>query len=255
MTATVIGNGVFYNADCFDVMPTLGASAVDMVLCDLPYGTTRNKWDSVLDLKSLWWDYARVTGDNTAIVMMAAQPFSSVLVTSQLRQFKYEWIWHKSHATGHLNANRQPMREHESVLVFCAGRSIYNPQFREKDPRNVRPSQRGATSSNWGGFDTDAARKQPITTAYPRSVQKFDRNPPSNALHPTQKPVALFEYLIRTYTNEGALILDNCAGSGTTAIAAENAGRRWVCIEKDPDYAAKAIERIRAHVEAKRAAA
>lgn len=242
-----IGNGDFYIGDCFDVMRSLPEGSVDMVLCDLPYGTTQNKWDSVLPLGDLWSAYWRVCGGG-CVVLTATQPFSSSLVMSAPNTFKYEWIWHKSKVTGVLNAKRQPLRQHESVLVFAQGSPRYNPQgITSTSKRASTGVARGKSSPNYGSItQTDDGKYEQTATGYPRSVLPVPSE--GKGFHPTQKPVALFEYLIRTYTDAGMVVLDSTAGSGTTAIAAENAGRRWVCIERDAEYAAKAVERISAHV-------
>jgi site-specific DNA-methyltransferase (adenine-specific) len=244
----VIGNGVFGVGDCFDLMAKLPEASVDMVLCDLPYGTTQNKWDSVLPLDRLWAEYWRVCKPNAAVVLTAAQPFTSALVMSQAKAFKYDWIWRKPKGTGHLNAKKMPMRDKEDVLVFYRQQCIYNPQMTEgtpyKDKAGKDHAGTGSMTDNYGSYtnfrnDNDGKR-------YPKQVQEFpvvERG----TIHPTEKPVALFEYLIRTYTNEGDTVLDNTAGSGTTAIAAENAGRKWICIERDEEYAGKAMERIQHH--------
>lgn len=234
-----IGNGTFYIGDCFDVMRDLPNGSVDMVLCDLPYGTTQNKWDSVLPFDRLWAEYWRLSGLDAPIVLTAAQPFTSALVMSQVDKFRYDWSWGKTTATGHLNAKRRPMRNHEDVLVFGTPSILYKPQGLREYGKITR---RGSNGSNFGISGTENLQTH---TGYPRTRIEF---PNDGKIHPTQKPVALFEYLIRTYTNEDMVVLDNTAGSGTTAIAAENAGRRWICIERDPEYAANAIERIRAHV-------
>lgn len=244
-----IGNGTFYIGDCFDVMRDLPEGSVDMVLCDLPYGTTRNNWDSVLPLDDLWEAYSRLCGG--AVVLSATQPFSSSLVMSRPDKFRYEWIWQKSKVTGVLNAKRQPLRQHEAILVFSECTPAYNPQGTSAcDKRTSTGNSRRGSSANYGAInDTADGKYQQTTTGYPRSILPIASE--GKGFHPTQKPVALFEYLIRTYTNEDMVVLDNTAGSGTTAIAAENAGRHWICIERDPEYATKAIERIRAHVEQK----
>ncbi len=229
-------NGWFARGDCFDWMRTLPDQSVDMVLCDLPYGTTQNKWDSVLPLDALWSEYWRVC--RGAVVLTAAQPFTSVLVMSAVDRFKYDWVWRKSAATGHLNAKKQPMRQHESVLIF--GNSNYRPQGLMNYGKITR---RGGNGDNFGVSGTENMQQ---FTNYPRSV--LDIASEGKTIHPTQKPVALFEYLIRTYTDAGMTVLDNTAGSGTTAIAAENAGRKWICIERDEVYYDKAIHRVREHL-------
>ncbi len=236
---TEFPNGTFYRGDCFDVMRSLPDKSVDMVLCDLPYGTTQNKWDSVLPLDELWREYWRVC--RGAVVLTAAQPFTSALVMSQIDRFKYDWVWEKPKATGHLNAKKQPLRAHESVLVFGCGR--YNPQKELGAPYKANGG--ASKRDNYGDFA--AVREGSADgSRYPRSVFRMTHE--TTPIHPTQKPVALFEYLIRTYTDAGMTALDNTAGSGTTAIAAENAGRRWICIERDEVYYDKAIARVAEHI-------
>lgn len=241
-------NGRFYWADCFDAMKEIPDGVVDMILCDLPYGTTQNKWDSVLPFERLWKEYWRVAKPNAAVVLTATQPFSSALVTSQIDRFKYEWIWRKSRVTGVLNAKKQPLRQHEVVLVFYREQPTYTPQGLENcHKRTGTGNVAGKASSNYGAIaQTEDNRYLQTQTGYPRSVLDI-ASVGGSTVHPTQKPVALFEYLIKTYTNENELVLDNTAGSGTTAIAAINTNRKWICIEKDETYANKAIERIRNH--------
>lgn len=235
-----IGNGIWGTGDCFELMAKLTDQSVDMVLCDLPYGTTQNKWDSVLPLDRLWAGYWRVC--KGAVVLTAAQPFTSALVMSQPGQFKYDWTWRKNRATNVFNAKKQPLRDKEDVLVFSKNTVKYNPQGLIYKPE---PSRNGKKDSdNWGKGKTNSYTKDFIN--YPKQVLEFDSV--QRVIHPTQKPVALFEYLIQTYTNEGDTVLDNTAGSGTTAIAAENCGRKWICIERDEEYAAKAIQRIKDHI-------
>lgn len=243
-----IGNGQFFIGDCFDIMRDLPDGSADMVLADLPYGTTQNKWDSVLPLDRLWTEYRRLCGG--PVVLTAAQPFTSALVMSNLAGFKHEWIWHKSKSGSSFTAKFRPMAKHESVLVFGKGRLIYNPQMMPGEPysRTRRPPP---INNHQLGLGRNGDSTTVNTgTRYPDSVQFFRQQwRRQDQLHPTQKPVELFEYLIRSYTDEGMTVLDNTAGSGTTAIAAENAGRHWICIEKDEAYAAKAIERINKHVD------
>lgn len=244
-------NGRWIEADCLDAMREITDGSVDMVLCDLPYGTTQNKWDSVLPLDYLWASYEWVCKDSAAIVLTAAQPFTSSLVMSHPKMFKYDWTWRKPKGTGHLNAKRMPMRDKEDILVFYDKQCTYNPQMTEVEPYKDKAGKNHAgTNSMTGSYGTYTNfRNDNDGKRYPKQVIDFgvvERG----TIHPTQKPVALFEYLIRTYTNPGDTVLDNCAGSGTTAIAAENCGRKWICIERDPGYSAKAIERIRKHLEA-----
>lgn len=235
-------SGFFMLGDCLERMRELRDASVDMILCDLPYGTTQNKWDAVIPFEPLWAEYWRVAKLGAAVVLTAQCPFDKALGASQLQHLKYEWIWEKTEATGHLNAKKQPMKCHENILVFYRSQSFYNPQM-TTGAKLVTIKQLSANeSANYGS-------QRPTTyesdKRYPRSVVRLSKDNKNAKIHPTQKPVALFEYLIRTYTDEGMTVLDNCAGSGTTAVACERTGRKWVCIERDPDYFAKAVERVK----------
>lgn len=235
--------GRFYNEDCFDAMKEIPDGVIDMILCDLPYGTTQNKWDSVLQLDKLWAEYWRVAKPNAAIVLTAQTPFDKILGVSQIQFLKYEWIWEKSEATGHLNAKKQPMKAHENILIFYKEQCEYFPQkIKSKAVKIVQKSANG--SSNYGNQNPTTYESD---ERYPRSVQLISKDNKNSKIHPTQKPVLLFEYFIKTYTNENELVLDNTAGSGTTAIAAINTNRKWVCIEKETEYYDKAINRIINH--------
>jgi site-specific DNA-methyltransferase (adenine-specific) len=227
-----------HHGDCLEVMAGLADASVDMILCDLPYGTTACKWDTVIPFDPLWAQYRRIAKRNAAIVLTASQPFTSALVMSNPREFKYEWVWQKEAGTGLLNAKKQPLRDHESVLVFYRSQPSYEPQFTAGKPY-------AATK----GGETDCYRRSGVVTTisdgrrYPKTVQRFQRD--RDKTHPTQKPVALMEYLIRTYTREGETVLDNCMGSGTTGVACANTGRQFIGIERDPGYFAVAEKRIR----------
>ncbi|MFC3206854.1 DNA-methyltransferase [Aquamicrobium soli] len=234
--------------DCLELMPTLEAGSVDMVLCDLPYGTTQNKWDSVLPLDTLWREYRRVC--RGAVVLTSAQPFTSLLVTSSLRDFWHSWTWIKPRPTGFQNAKKQPLRATEDVLVFMRG--TYNPQGLvriDKQCRNSKSAGGGnvrddiAASSGRGKLRTAGATYVQEFTGYPRNILEFGLDEKAK-FHPTQKPVALMEYLIRTYTDEGDTVLDNTMGSGTTGVACRNTGRNFIGIERDADYFAIAEQRI-----------
>lgn len=231
----------FWQGDCLELMSRIPSGSVDMILCDLPYGTTQNKWDSVIPFAPLWREYWRVAKPNAAIVLTAQPPFDKLLGASQIEHLKYEWIWEKPKATGHLNCKKQPLKAHENVLVFYKEQCNFTPQMTE----GVRYSPNGGKSKKDNYGDFAAVRENDGSLRYPRSIQQFTAE---SGIHPTQKPVALFEYLIKTYTNPGETVLDNCAGSGTTAIAALNTGRGYICIEKDPDYYVKALERLVSHL-------
>jgi DNA modification methylase len=224
--------------DCLERMREIEDGSVDMVLCDLPYGTTQNKWDAVIPFNALWQAYERVCKPSAAIVLTAAQPFTSALVASNLRAFRYSWVWEKTKASGFLNARRRPLAAHEDVCVF--GRAeTYNPQGLEAVTVNSARKNK-AGNGNFGRVSSRPYIQREGN--FPRSVLRFAHE--TKPVHPTQKPVALMEYLIRTYTNEGEVVLDPTMGSGTTGVACVNTGRRFIGIERDPDYFAIAERRI-----------
>lgn len=233
-----------YNEDCLEGMKRIKDKSVDMILCDLPYGTTHNKWDSIIPLDLLWEQYNRIIKDNGAIVLTAQTPFDKVLGVSNLKSLRYEWIWDKKLATGHLNAKKTPMKLHENILVFYKKPPTYNPQFTFGEPYDK--GYVNTSSSNYGkqvpvnGLNKTGRR-------YPKSIVEFSNADRKNKTHPTQKPVKLFEYLIKTYTNEGNVVLDNCMGSGTTAVACLNLNRNYIGFELDEAYFNLANERIEMH--------
>jgi site-specific DNA-methyltransferase (adenine-specific) len=209
-------------------------------------GTTACKWDTIIPFEPLWEQYKRIIKDNGAIVLTASQPFTSALVMSNIKMFKYEWIWDKKLPTGHLNAKRMPLKRHENILVFGKGNLKYIPQIILRE--NIREDKAGGIISDGTGksaFGKHSKVAGKYTHRQPTTIQEFSNANKTNVFHPTQKPVALFEYLIRTYTNEGDLVLDNCAGSFTTAIASENLKRNWICIEKEAEYCAIGEKRIK----------
>lgn len=218
--------------DCLIEMKKIPDKSIDLILADLPYGTTACKWDTIIPFEPLWEQYKRIIKDNGAIVLTASQPFTSALVMSNPDWFKYQWVWDKKIPSGMSYARFQPMRQHEDVLVFCKGKTIYNAQMIKRDkPIKGGGMSKGETTNN----QNLVALKKTYDYKNPTSIITFDKIR-KDSLHPTQKPVALFEYLIKTYTNEGDLVLDNCAGSFTTAIAAENTKRNWICMEQLEEY-------------------
>jgi site-specific DNA-methyltransferase (adenine-specific) len=225
--------------DCLDVMKRIENESIDMILCDLPYGTTQNKWDSVIPIMALWNQYKRIIKRNGAIVLTAQVPFDKRLGSTNLSMLRYEWIWEKDAGTGFLNANRMPLKNHENVLIFYRELPTYNPQKTVGQPYTTKKAHHG---TNYGRDTVDEVITKNDGDRFPLTVLKFNRDKPS--VHPTQKPVALFEYLIRTYTNENDLVLDNCIGSGTTAIASLNTNRRFIGIELDPNYHQIAVNRV-----------
>ena len=231
--------------DCLELMKNIPNGSIDMILADLPYGTTQNKWDSVIDLHKLWEQYERIIKPNGAIVLTAAQPFTSILVMSNLKLFKYDWVWKKPKGTGHLNAKKQPMRDKEDVLVFYKVQCTYNPQMTEGLPYKDKAGKDHSKTTSMTGSYGNYTNYREVNTGfrYPKQVQEFgvvERG----TIHPTEKPVDLFRYFIRTYTNEGELVLDNTAGSGTTAIACLEENRQFIVMEQDPNYFEKIKKRV-----------
>lgn len=234
--------------DCLELMKQIPDGSVDMVLCDLPYGTTQNKWDSVIPFAELWAAYWRTLKPSGIIALTASQPFSAALIMSQVKFFKHEWIWIKNRGSNFANTVREPMKEHESVLVFSRGKWTYNKQMQERTGGGASRVKYDFTSrtetTNYGEIGAPSVNQG--TLRVPSSHQKFNTEV---GLHPTQKPVALMEYLIRTYTNEGMTILDNCMGSGTTGVACVNTGRKFIGIEMDDKYFEIAKKRIQAAID------
>jgi site-specific DNA-methyltransferase (adenine-specific) len=239
-----IGDCRLIQGDCLEVMPGLGS--VDCVLTDPPYGTTACKWDSVIPFAPMWAHLKRIVKPSGAIVLTASQPFTSALVMSNVKMFKYCWVWEKSKATGHALCKKRPMKAHEDIVVFCDSSEIYIPQMNKGSKYSAKLGKKESKE-----FSTGQTRNDNSGTRYPRSVQYFktSESERNDCPHPTQKPVALMEYLIRTYTNPGETVLDFTMGSGTTGVAAANTGRRFVGIERDLGYFDVAVKRTREAVE------
>ena len=233
-------HGMLFHGDCLEIMKDIEDESIDMILCDLPYGTTQNKWDSIIPLDTLWIQYKRIIKPNGAICLFAQCPFDKVLGASNLPMLKYEWIWEKEAGTGFLNAKKMPLKNTENILVFYKKLPIYNPQMREGKPYKIT---QGGDSFNYGGYHRVVTENN--GERYPVNLIKFNRD--KNTAHPTQKPVALLEYLIKTYTNEGDIVLDNCMGSGSTGVACINTNRRFIGIELDEKYFNVAKERMENH--------
>lgn len=225
--------------DCLEIMKEIPDKTIDMILCDLPYGTTKNKWDSIIDFEKLWKQYKRIIKENGAIALFGQMPFSAKIVSSNLELFKYEWIWEKTMATGFLNAKKMPLKSHESILIFYKKTPVYNPQMRT----GYKPYKcsRGTKNTNYGKFDNTYVSKSD-GERYPIDIIKFKHDNPK--IHPTQKPVDLLKYLIKTYTNEEDLVLDNCMGSGSTGVACKILNRSFIGIELDKEYFKIAKNRI-----------
>lgn len=245
----IVSKPLLLQGDCLELMQLIPSGSVDMVLADPPYGTTACKWDSVIPLEPMWEQLKRVIKPNGAIVMTASQPFTSILVASNISWFKYEWIWEKNRGSNFATVKYMPMKEHENVLVFCSGKTTYNPIKQERAEGGKSRAGYKINASNTGKRETmngmvgiDSGFIDPNLRA-PRSVQKFNTEV---GLHPTQKPVVLMEYLIKTYTNEGETVLDFTMGSGTTGVACKNLGRNFIGIELEEKYYQIATKRIEA---------
>lgn len=230
-----------YLGDCLQVMKHLPGASVDMVLADLPYGTTQCAWDTIIPIEPLWREYLRIAKPEAAIVLCAAQPFASMLVASNPKHYKYEWIWEKGAATGFLNAKKQPLRAHESAQVFYRKQPVYNPRMTTGHERKT--SKRKSVESECYGKDLNLTEYD-STERYPRSVQFFSSDKQTASYHPTQKPVAWMEFLVSTYSDQGAVVLDNTMGSGTTGVACMNLRRQFIGIEQDAGYFDTATQRI-----------
>ena len=230
------------HGDCLELMKDIPDKSIDMILCDLPYGTTACKWDTVIPFEPLWEQYERVIKDNGAIVLTASQPFTSALVMSNPKLFRYEWIWEKTKTGNFMHLKRQPGKRHENVLVFYKKQPVYNPQMRVGEPYVDKRKSRKQSEGTYGNININNTTLTNKGTRYPKSVVSFSNS--ERGLHPTQKPVELMEYLIKTYTNEGETVLDNTMGSGSTGVACVNTNRNFIGIELDEKYFEIAKQRI-----------
>ena len=248
-----VSRSTFYQGDCLVEMDKIADKSVDMILCDLPYGTTACKWDSVIPFEPLWEHYERIIKDNGAIVLFSSQPFTTDLINSNRSIFKYEIIWDKIGGSNFQLAKVQPLKRHENILVFGKTKVIYNPQMKLRGkPKDYSNSSYDALKNgmHFNSNDFESA-KIVRTEKYPDSIIEISGQSKEcnnvNRVHSTQKPVELMEYLIKTYTNEGETVLDNCMGSGTTGVACKKTGRNFIGIEKDPKYFEIAVSRVSAY--------
>ena len=238
-----------YNMDCLEGMKQIPDGSVDAVICDLPYGTTANKWDSVIPFEPLWEQYHRICKPTAPIVLFAGQPFTSALVMSNPTEFRHEWIWIKNRGSNFANTVREPFKEHEEIIVFSKGGWTYNPQMQERTGSGAERVKYDfnfrSQSTNYREFPERPTKNLP-NERIPSSWQKFNTETGEDKFHPTQKPVDLLRYLVLTYTNEGDTVLDNCMGSGTTAIACIKEHRHFIGFELNKEYFDKACKRIKA---------
>lgn len=233
--------------DCLELMKDIPDKSVDMILCDLPYGSTSCSWDSIIPFEDLWEQYNRIIKDKSAIVLFGSEPFSSYLRMSNIKNYKYDWIWDKKIPSGMCNAKIQPMRQTENISVFINGKSYYNPQMTKRDVPIKAGGFKQSASGGSMGKDMKSLHKV-YDEKYPTTLLTFDKIR-KGSLHPTQKPVPLLEYLIKTYTKDGDVVLDNCMGSGSTGVACVNTDRKFIGIELDNTYFEIAKERINKTVE------
>ena len=238
-----------YNGDCLEIMKNISDKSVDMILCDLPYGTTACKWDTVIPFEPLWEQYKRIIKDSGAIVLFANEPFASQLRMSNIKLYKYDWIWLKNTVDGFLNGKCRPLKKTENILVFSKKQARAGGDNMKYYPQNLIAVNRKITERKRINDEHVFERRSRVGkqytqqyTNYPINILKYSREPKS--IHPTQKPVALLEYLIKTYTNEGETVLDNCMGSGSTGVACVNTNRDFIGIELDKDYFNIAKQRI-----------
>jgi len=240
--------------DCIEAMQLIPDNSIDMILCDLPYGTTKCKWDVIIPFDDLWRCYKRIIKENGAILLFAQTPFDKVLGCSNLPMLRYEWIWEKTQATGHQNAKKMPMKAHENILVFYKKLPTYNPIKTTGHVRKVSSAKNrmicaertnAKDSYLYGKDNLDNIVGYDSTERYPRSVLKYKTDKQKNPLHETQKPLELCKYLIKTYTNEGDLVLDNCCGSGTTGLAAKETNRNFILIENDEKHFNTTVNRLK----------
>ena len=257
-----MSNIELYQGNCLEVMKNIKDRSVDLILCDLPYGVTQNKWDCVIDVNKLWIKYNKIIKDNGTIVLFGRQPFSSVLVMSNLTNYKYSIIWRKNLKTGNLNARKRPMGSYEEILVFYKNPPVYNPQKIPRTYQQPSGNKKNSKTTNYGKQKEDYVDRQSdwlmpddvidYEDAYSLDALDLDGemlyvkcvHNSQGKVHPTQKPVELLEWIIKTYTNEGNIVLDNCMGSGSTGVAALNTNRDFIGIELDDKYFEIAKERI-----------
>ena len=236
-----------YQGDCLEEMKTIKDKSINMILCDLPYGVTQNKSDIIIPFESLWKQYERIIKDNGAIILFAQGIFYIDLVNSNRKLFRYDLVWDKCLVSGFLNAKRMPLRQHEQIAVFYKKLPTYNPQFTQGKPlhsKGIAYTNKEIKNQNYGEFNIADDSRAGSTQKYPTSIIKFQKPHPSVTIHRTQKPIELLEYLIKTYTNENDLVLDNCMGSGSTGVACKNLNRNFIGIELDEKYFNIAKERI-----------
>lgn len=254
---TKIGDATLFNADCFDVFPSIPDNSIDAIIADLPYGTTACKWDSILPFDKLWESYERIIKPNGAIVLFGSQPFTSALIMSNPKLFKYQWVWVKTKKTGFTNGKNRPLSQHEDIIVFSKANVANGSKVMMKyNPQGLQPLGKVRKGNKNKSVGDDNGQRYYRPSQSSDYVQEFTNYPTTilniasegNTTHPTQKPVALLEYLVKTYTNEGETVLDNTMGSGTTGVACLNTNRKFIGIEKDQQYYQVAVNRLNTQI-------
>lgn len=225
-----------YNDKLENVLPKIGNHSIDLIFADLPYGTTQAKWDSLIDLEYFWNHVWRILKSNGVVIATCQFPFTSILANSQLQHLKYDWVWEKTSATGHLNAKKMPMKAHENILIFYKNLPTYNPQKTQGHQRKVSTAYHKRNSKRTDIYSAHNLTNYDSTERYPRSVLEFASDKQKINLHSTQKPLKLVEYLLKTYTNVGDTVLDPCRGSNTTGVACDNLGLNYIGVEKDKSF-------------------
>ena len=233
-----------YNGDCLELMKDIPDKSIDMILCDLPYETTRNKWDTIIPYDKLWKQYNRIIKDNGCIALFCDGMFMAELMMSNKKMWKYNLVWDKVLPSGFLNANRMPLRSHEEIAIFYKKQPTYNPQKTKGKPNHSKGTPKECQNNNYGEYDFVDNTKELGDMKHPKSIITIQKPHPSTMIHPTQKPIELLEWLINTYTNENDIVLDNCMGSGSTGVACLNTNRNFIGIELDENYFNTAEERI-----------
>jgi site-specific DNA-methyltransferase (adenine-specific) len=247
MEPTILQNSTIYNADCFDIFHLIPDKSIDAIICDLPFGTTQNKWDSILPLDKLWEQYKRILKPNGVVLLFGAEPFSSYLRISNIKEFKYDWYWEKDKGTNFGSSRKQPLKKIETISVFYNKQPFYdyNGDKLDKPYTHTLPINKSGNYGSFGSMDKVEREYVTYTHKTKKNLIYFSRDNANKGEHPTQKPIDLIEYLVKTYTNEGDTVLDNTMGSGTTGVACVNTGRKFIGIEKEKNYFDIAVKRIK----------
>lgn len=236
------------NADCLEAMKFIETGSVDLILCDLPFNMTKNSWDVLIPFQPLWAEYKRIIKDNGAIVLNSQGLFTAQLIMSNVKMYRYTLVWEKTTKTGFLNAKKMPLKQHEDICVFYKKLPTYNPQKTTGHPRKVSSAHHKRNSKQTTNYNDYTLTSYDSTERFPSSILKFASDKQKSTISPTQKPVALNEYLIKTYSNEGDLVVDNCYGSASTIVACQNLKRNFIGIERDPETFNKGLERVKSNI-------